>query len=809
MILTQFHKKCLLYLILILFISLSATGCSKKNTENEAKTIPNAGDIIQSSGVNLNEFVRYELNETLYYKGVDGLNRYESCVRIDEILSPNIGKLYFFEGETEALSEEVSEDYSFYKAYEVTDTHYALYYDDQNEMILLKNDILEGSKWKTSMIEPDLGMLAVEATVEKIENDEITVRYKFIDNQNIPVAQQYTLEYVFKAGQGIVKEKRLYSDYELELQLTQKSSDTPNTFVSRYNKPSELISKIYPNTYFKDLISDSIFKQKMRRGHFNDNELYQSYKDYLNQLQVGNMGNISRAKEMLRNSVTYTQNPLELVRQFIAFYELNCYDYGHVWIEQLELYDNAKLEALFVFDEHKEKTRVNPQLKGEYRAVGAYFIENGMSIKYEEGHPYFSTSADFLDQAVNVVDPISKDYVAFKKRQYTVFPIQSEGYLTVSAEELAHAIKAFDADYQAHRDLKDFEEAKYLADYLFELYILPNGYFSEDYNYKDGYITEAYLESYKAYIQENPKSSYTPILINVVKILKMTANAYSQELDRYLTELGYSPMSDTFALKFMQMEMFSDITEGKKRILLNPKASEVVTVSNTEAFLSAIGPNKTIYLKPGLYEIPYQVEIENAYVQVEEGTLRIKNVENMTVLSESGIVDILADSYLEVLVYDGCENIQMEGIRLGHLRTYCIGDVLSVKASKQIEINKVILFGCGYNGLNLEDVTGLSLSNSLISDCQACGLVFKDVNQISIKNTQFYRNGRQLFDFKNALNVTLTQVVAADNDKEAYEAVNALMTADELSTISFIKSKLETTFVQKRVEGSGAVTQEE
>ena len=241
----------------------------------------------------------------------------------------------------------------------------------------------------------------------------------------------------------------------------------------------------------------------------------------------------------------YTEHPLRLVRQFIEFYELSCYDHGHEWIDQLGLYDTEKLDAIFIYDENIKETVVNPELKGEFRAVGAYFIENGMSIKYEECYPYFSPSAVFLDRAVDVGEPLSKDYITLKKLQYNFFPIQSDGYLMVSADELADAIKTFDEDYRTYRDLEDFEEAKYLADYLFELYILPNGYFSEDYNYKGGYITDAYLESYEAYIKENPKSSYTPILINIEKLLKSNANAYSKALDQYLIELGYSPVSYT------------------------------------------------------------------------------------------------------------------------------------------------------------------------------------------------------------------------------------------------------------------------
>ncbi len=809
MILTKIQKNYLIGVMLIIFMSFIISGCSKESSVGGTEIIPNEGDVIQSGEINLDEFMHYDLNQTLYYNGDSSLSRYESCVRIDEIISPNTGKLYFFEGELENTLKTL-EDTSFYKAYKMTDTYLALYYDDQNEMVLLKNDISEGSTWKTSMIEPNLGLIEIQASVEKIDQGEITVTYKCTDNQNIPVEQQYILEYVFKSGQGIIRERHLYKDYELELNLTQKSSDTPSTFVSRYNKPSELISKLYSDTYFLDLITDAVVKKNMRMGALDDNDLYKNYKTYLSQLDAERMGSIRRAKEMLRYCTQYTEKPLRLVRQFVEFYELTCYDNGYEWIDQFGLDgDDEKLNSLFIYDENTREMVVEPNLKGELRAIGAYFNENGMSIKYQECFPYFSPSAVFLDKAIDVNDPFSKDYVTFKKLQYNFFPIQSEGYLMASADEIAQAIKTFDSDYQTYRDLEDFEEAKYLADYLFEIYVLPNPYFSEDYNYHGGYILDSYLESYKAYIKENPKSTYTPILINVIKLLNANANAYSKALDQYLIELGYSPDSKSLKQRFSQMESFSNITNGKERILLNPGASDLVTVTNIEELLSNIGSNKTIYLKPGLYQIPYELEVTNEHVQIDVGTLKIKDVENLTILSESGIVDLIADTYLEVLIIDGCENIQMDGIRMGHLSGECVGDVLSVKASKNLEINRVILFGCGYNGLSLDNVTGLSLSNSLISDCQALGLAFKDVNNILIHNTQFYRNGRQLFDFKNALNVTLKQVVASDNDKEYYEGFDALIYVDEQSSVKIINSTLDTQFVKKLVEGPGIVTQEE
>lgn len=806
MLMKMKHKKGFLRGLILIGICLLFVGCSQTPDSTSKESIPNEGASVNQI-LDLRGYFDYNLNETLFYNGIADYSRYETCVKIDEVISPEAGKLYYFEGEVEDLSGGELGDLSFYKAYKVTKDSLSEYYSDQREMVLLKSEVSEGTTWETEMIDAQLGMIRVQAKVIKIAEDSVSVEYTFLPNQVFPASKQYTLVYEFKLGQGIVKENKIFSEYEFGTLLTRKSSEAPVEFVSRYIKPDEMVAKIYSNAYMADRLSDAIFKEKNRLPNQTDDTLLKVYKTYLEGLKPEKISSISRGKEMLDFFVEMSQSPLELVSAYIEFYEVECYEESYDWTEQIRLYDSAQFDALYSYDDVLNKFAVNKNLVGTNRAIGELLIKNGLDIDYVEGYPYMAPSSAYLNRIIKLDDDLVKPYIELKTFQYDFFPIQSDAYLMVSAEELSEAIHVFDAHYLEHSTYEAFDEAKYLADYLFELYILPNDYFSEDYNYKGAYITEYYLKSYQEYIKAYPESTYTPILSNIVKLLNENAMAYSKPLDQYLNTLNYRPNSETFRLRFKQIDEFENLTKGKQRILLNPSASQVLTVSNINDLLKAIGSNKTIYLKPGNYQIPYSLEIENENVAIDEGTLRIKNVENLTLLTEQGIADLIADSYFEVLVLDHSSNIQMDGIRLGHLREYCVGDVIAVKASKNIELNRLILFGCGYNGLNLDQVNGLSISNTLISDCQSNGLVFSNSSNVSVLNTQFYRNGKQLFDFVNTKGIVLRDVIARDNDKIAYDTSNALMRVDKASDVTIDNSELDTTYVDLMIEGDGRVIQ--
>ena len=96
---------------------------------------------------------------------------------------------------------------------------------------------------------------------------------------------------------------------------------------------------------------------------------------------------------------------------------------------------------------------------GTNRAIGQLLIKNGLDIDYVEGYPYMAPSSAYLNRIIKLDDDLVKPYIELKTFQYDFFPIQSDAYLMVSAEELSEAIHVFDAHYLEHSTYEAFDEA--------------------------------------------------------------------------------------------------------------------------------------------------------------------------------------------------------------------------------------------------------------------------------------------------------------------------------------------------------------
>lgn len=796
-------KKYLLMLIVGLCL-LGITACSQgeKDADGTVEASTEAESVVTST-ISMDSIMHYEVNETLYYTGFVDYGRFEVVSKVDELITPEQGMLYYMEGEVDDLSGGEAGDLSFIKAYKVTESEIARYYTTEFETLLLKKPLETGNKWKTRMIDDQLGAFDVEATIIAIENDNITVAYEPMEDEQIDADQLTKVQLTFSPEQGITEEIYYAREYDRTYHMSQRSTTADKAYLSRYMTPSETINHLYSDKPLENQLEDALFKRDVRRAETPDMTMFDSY---LNNLPEGKLYNIGRAESVMRFMVDYTENPMQLVKRFIYFYEYTIYNDGYDWQESLNLNDYEQYAPLYDYSSDGQYL-IRHDGTGETRVITSVFTENGIGVKSDEGYFYFSPSAEYLNLRFKYEDETVQDYVDFKVLQYTLFPVMSDGHLIVGPGNLAESLDQFDEIYRRHDDQEAFAEAKYLADYLFEVFVVPNNYFVEDYSYQGGYVTDDYLKAYESFAKTYPESSYASVIKTVVKILKDNSLAYSNELNHYLEELGYDPDKSQFGERLVQIESFEEITANQNRILLNPEAKAAVTVSTTEELIKEIASNKTIYLMPGPYRIPYEMQTDNPHVETTDGILKIKNVSNLTILSKEGMADILTDNFLEALVLDGCEDIQMDGLRIGHLNVYCVGDVLTIKNSKNIELNRLILFGCGYNGLNLQSVKGLALNNSLISDCQARGLVFDSVEGIGLSNVHFYRNGKQLFDFKLSKSVSLDKVVAKDNDKEIYDGVNALFKIDSDSEITITNSNLETSYVGKMIEGSGIVHQ--
>jgi hypothetical protein len=159
-----------------------------------------------------------------------------------------------------------------------------------------------------------------------------------------------------------------------------------------------------------------------------------------------------------------------------------------------------------------------------------------------------------------------------------------------------------------------------------------------------------------------------------------------------------------------------------------------------------IGPDRTIQLAPGRYDLSGMFEIKNRFIEwvdIYDGPCPvIKNLSGLALVGEEGAEIVIAPAYGWVLSFETCSSIQLSGLKLGHTQPgYCIGGVLSFVRCHDIEIRSCDLYGSGTYGLGLERTDKLSVVDSVIRDCTYGLATIDRCEDLLFDSTVFTRTG--------------------------------------------------------------------
>lgn len=156
---------------------------------------------------------------------------------------------------------------------------------------------------------------------------------------------------------------------------------------------------------------------------------------------------------------------------------------------------------------------------------------------------------------------------------------------------------------------------------------------------------------------------------------------------------------------------------------------EEIVVGNVDEFIKAIGPNRKIILKPGVYNLSQvqerQEENKNiSWAKVSDGVeLQVNNVNNLTICGEGNVpAEIVAEPrFAEIISFRGCRNITLSNLKIGHTVIEddydCNAGVLHIDYSNNICIDNCILYGCGSVGITAYHSSLLKMNNSVIEKC--------------------------------------------------------------------------------------------
>lgn len=222
-----------------------------------------------------------------------------------------------------------------------------------------------------------------------------------------------------------------------------------------------------------------------------------------------------------------------------------------------------------------------------------------------------------------------------------------------------------------------------------------------------------------------------------------------------------------------------------------------------------IAPNTKIILKSGSYDLLNPKVLDNKYVSYNEVfdgyEVLIKNVSNLTLQAESGAkVNLLIDPrYANVLSFNDCSNINISGLTAGHCpdKGSCVGGVLKFEDSSNIQINNSDLYGCGIEGLTLNNVKNFQFINSTIRDCSYGVMTINKSSNLSFSNSTF-KDNKEFYAFKiSESDLTFDKCTISNNKIIGEYSGKYLFDMGAYSTVKITDSAIENNTAEYLTDG--------
>lgn len=188
--------------------------------------------------------------------------------------------------------------------------------------------------------------------------------------------------------------------------------------------------------------------------------------------------------------------------------------------------------------------------------------------------------------------------------------------------------------------------------------------------------------------------------------------------------------------------------------------ARTIVVSNMTELLAAIGSDRVIRLKPGIYDISKGYDVKNrsvSWVDEYDGLCPIvKSVSNLSIVGGGEATIVITPKYGWVFSFETCSDVQLSGITFGHTEQgYCLGGVLRFRNCEGIDVSDCDLYGCGTYGVGIERSERITIERSIIRDCSyGLAQIFSSSDIVFI-DTVFRDTGEyDLIEIKNSDHVT-------------------------------------------------------
>ncbi len=220
-------------------------------------------------------------------------------------------------------------------------------------------------------------------------------------------------------------------------------------------------------------------------------------------------------------------------------------------------------------------------------------------------------------------------------------------------------------------------------------------------------------------------------------------------------------------------------TEAPTEALAENSGLEMYQVSTVDEFLNALGSDREIVLAPGTYELSQASDYgkdtgeDSAYewLKTDSGyQLDVRFQDDLKIRgSGQGKTEILAvPRDVQVLNFGNCKNLTLEDLTVGHTEggIMCSGSVVMLNNCRNVNLNRLGLFGCGTIGVETQDVEKLTVEDCEIYECSFAGISANNSSNLLIRNSRIHnlrKNPEDDFPAVAAFSLYHAQKVRVEN----------------------------------------------
>ena len=197
-----------------------------------------------------------------------------------------------------------------------------------------------------------------------------------------------------------------------------------------------------------------------------------------------------------------------------------------------------------------------------------------------------------------------------------------------------------------------------------------------------------------------------------------------------------------------------------------PAEDGMIHVHTVDELLASIGPDVTIYLEDGVYDLSEAADYGlpggeyYSWMLCYDGPgLVIQNVENLTICAagphRAGISAV--PRYADVLGFDNCKNITLKNFTAGHTQapSDCAGGVLNFMGTDTVTIEDCSLYGCGVLGVTAYNCKDMDIRYTEIHHCSYGAISLQDCGDVRVERCNIHDIPGNYYQIYSCENVTL------------------------------------------------------